>query len=179
MHRTVVAIAWGWGPGRGTPFPGEKNHTVPPQGSRAGAGVLGTRAREGRNRRGTLDCPFRRLIHRSPTPPAPSALLPRPEGGGQWSRYPRKGHKHGGGRPLRGDPDLALPHHHPMHLTVVAIARGWGPGRKTPPALSRCPRAGERGLSWRDSMKDAAGKEELQGDFLECKNRRYSMESGR
>ncbi len=71
IRRTVGDIARGGARG-GNSLPGEENHTVPPQGSRAGAGVLVARALVGRNRE-------RRSIHRfplSPTPPKKTRLAP-------------------------------------------------------------------------------------------------------
>ena len=85
--RTVVTIAWGGARG-GNPLPGKENHTGPPQGSRAGAGVLGERARAGRkpgvpvpNMCSTGILPYTALL--SPPPrPRLRRSSPAPVGGG-------------------------------------------------------------------------------------------------
>ena len=92
---------------------------------------------QGGGRRGNPECTFSRhlAIHTSlltPTPPAPSALLPRPRGGGSSRDTPRKGTSTGKaspGRRTRFRPPPA-----PSHTPYRGGYRlGRGPGREPPP----------------------------------------------
>ena len=84
IHRTVGDIARG-GVRGGNPLPGKENHTGPPTGlPRRSGGSRGKSPGGAQPEKRKLG--GRRPIHRSPispTPPAPSALLPRPRGRGQ------------------------------------------------------------------------------------------------
>jgi len=86
--------------------PAKRTILALPQGSRAGAGVLVTRAREDPHEETSPECAFSRHhpMHSSPlspTPPAPSALLPRPWAGAVQVISPE--------RPARGgSPEYAL-----------------------------------------------------------------------
>ena len=125
------------GAGEETPSPSRRAILALPKVPRAGAGALVVRSRRGRGRRGDLDCAFRRFVHRSPLPHSTRAFdaPPLPLWGGS-----------AGDSPGKAGPILSfagIPH----TPDRGAIARGWGPLRKTLPALSQCPRAGERGFS--------------------------------
>ena len=77
MRRTV-GISPGEGLGEGTPSPAKRAILAPPLGSRAGAGVLAERAREGRKPGKALYTP----LSSHPHPPPASGAPPPPRGGG-------------------------------------------------------------------------------------------------
>ena len=152
----------------GNPLPVKKNRTALPQGSRAGAGVLVARAREGRNRgrrSWTLFSCISCTALLSPTPPAPSALLPRPKGGGSSRDIPRKD--------LPGMPAPIPPSPRTIPCTGPwGYHQGWGSGRELPPRRRepyrpsyRAP-AQERGFSGKEPGRGAAGGETTSDTIL-------------
>ena len=118
---------WGISPGGGgrggaPPSPQKRTILAIPQDPRPGAGIIAAIPREGRNREGNL-------IHRSPispTPPAPSALLPRPRGRGQCRRYPGKDAA-GESQPRSYSPLVSLPYTGPWWISPGGGDRGGAP----------------------------------------------------
>ena len=123
-----------WGPGRGTPLPGEKNHTGLPQGPRTGAGIVVAIPRERRSWEGnpkycfplaSLHTPLSYLPHPTRAFGAP----PPPLWAGAVQAIPRKGRSRGEPTPIIFSSGIS-----PVHRTVGDIARGCGDRGGAPPS---------------------------------------------
>ncbi len=165
LFTTIIPYTgpWGYRPGRGSgrePPPRQRepywpSYKAPAQergfsGQEPGKGAAGEIALIIRF---VSISPYTALL--SPTPPAPSALLPRP-GGGSSRDIPGKA---GLGRQPRSRPSPASSHT-PDRGDIARGGAGEGtlsPAKRTIPALHRAP-AQERGFSWQEPGKGAVRK---------------------